>query len=180
MTHSIKTIMTAPLCCALLAALTCLPAAAQESQYKIGVVDMQTVLAQYEKRKAKYEELQGQVDALQAEIDAMSAQIEAAKNDYERRRSEMSEAEMRELEAKIKADYSDYQNELNKSQQRIDSMEEQVLNEVLKDVKAAIDVVAENGNYHLILNNVSGPRGAVLYAHNSIDITSRILEHLNK
>lgn len=181
MTHSIKTLLIASLCCALFASVGISQASAEEAaNYKIGVVDVQAVLAKYEKRKTKYEDLQKQVESLQTEIDSMSKKIEAAKADYDKRKRELSETELVELENKIKNDYADYQNELTKSQQKIDSMEELVLKEVLKDIQESIQKVAENGNYHLVLNNGAGPRSAVLFAHNSIDITSQILADLNK
>ena len=180
MSHTIKTLVMASLCCAVLAGLGCTQASAQDGSYKIGVVDMHTVLAKYDKRKSKYEELQKEVDKLQTGIDKLSKQIEGAKADYDKRKREMSDTDRIALEDKIKADYADYQNEMTKSQQKIDSMEATVFKEVLKDVMEAIEKVATAGNYHLVLNNDRDPRGAVLYAINSIDITSQIIESLNK
>lgn len=180
MTYLTKTFVTLSLCCALFAALASTPAFAQDTNYKIGVVDMQQVMEKYEKRKAKYDELKKEVDTLQKGIDAMSEKIKTMKDDYEKRKQDLTAPELVALETKIKADYSDYQNELNKSQQKIDSMENIVLSEVLKDIQEAIQKVAEDGNYHLVLNNGGGPRGAVLYASNRIDITGQIIQQLNQ
>jgi Skp family chaperone for outer membrane proteins len=179
-THALKTFLIASICCALFTAFGSTLAAAQE--YKIGVVDMQTVLAKYEKRKAKYDELQKRVDSLQAGIDAKSKAIEAAKADYDKKRKEnkISSDELSALELKIRGDYVDYQAELTRNQQQIDSMEEEVLKEVLKDVQATVEKIATDENYHLILNHRSGPNSAVLYAATGIDITSKVLAQLNK
>tara|TARA_R110001592_G_scaffold234706_1_gene492435 strand:- start:595 stop:1020 length:426 start_codon:yes stop_codon:yes gene_type:complete len=141
---------------------------------------MSAVLAKYEKRKDKYADLQKKVDALQAGIDKMSKEIEASKADYDKRKKDLSDAELFALETKIKNDYANYQNELAKNQREIDGMEELVLKEVLKDIQDAINKVAEADNYHLILNDGKGPRGAVLYAAAGIDITPKILLELNK
>lgn len=180
-THALKNFVIASVCCALFAAIGCTQAAAQDTNYKIGVVDMQTVLAKYDKRKSKYDELQKQVDALQSGIDGKSKAIEAAKADYEKKKKEnLPSEQLSALELKIRSDYVDYQAELTRSQQKIDSMEEEVLKEVLKDVQAAVEQIATEGNYHLILNHRSGPNSAVLYANNNIDITPKVLEQLNK
>jgi len=179
-THTIKTIVMASVFCALVAALPGQTASAQDGNYKIGVVDMQAVLAGYEKRKTKYEELQKNVDNLQKGIDAMSKDIQKRKDDYDAKKQSMTPEQLLELETEINADYADYQNELKKSQQKIDSMEAQVLREVVKDIQEAIEAVAKKGNYHLVLNKESGPRSAVLFAQTSIEITSQILDHLNK
>ena len=179
MTHALKTFMIASVCCALFAAFGSTLAAAQE--YKIGVVDMQTVLAKYNKRKAKYDDLQKQVDSLQAGIDQKSKAIETAKADYDKKKKDnIPQAELDALELKIRGDYVDYQAELTRNQQQIDAMEEEVLKEVLKDVQATVEKIAADENYHLILNHRSGPNSAVLFAATGIDITSKVLEQLNK
>jgi outer membrane protein len=175
-----KTLLVATLLFTATAGLFHTPALAADENYKIAVVDMQTVLASYEKRKAKYDDLQKQVDSLQSGIDKMSKDIEAARKDYEERRATLTDEERVKLETKITNDYANYQNELQKNQRQIDGMEELVLNEVLKDIQEAIEKIATDNSYHLVLNKGKGPRGAVLYASNSIDITPRILEQLNK
>lgn len=149
-------------------------------QYKIGVVDMQFVVAEYDKRKQRYQELQAEVDRLQKEIDRMSEQIEKAKQDFEARRATMTPEERLELKNKIDADYVVYQSELARRQRLIDNQEEQVLIEVLKDVEGVLAQLAAEENYHLILNGRAGPRGAVLYHSPTIDITSKVLALLNK
>jgi len=162
-------------------------AAAQESkgdkpapsQYKIGVVDLQQLLADYDKRKDKYDELQKEVDELQKDIDAMSGRITKAKQEYEEKRDTISEEERLEMKNKIEDDYAQYRIELDKRQRLIDNKEESVLKEVFKDIQAAISRVATAENYHLVLNAKGGPRGSVLYHAPAIDITSKVLTTLN-
>lgn len=178
-TYALRNFVIASVCCALFAAVCVTQATAQEGGYKIGVVDMQQVLAKYNKRKAKYDDLQKQVDALQAGIDSKSKAIEAAKADYEKKRATLSSEELSALELKIRSDYVDYQAELTRSQQKIDSMEEEVLKQVLKDVQEKVEAIAASGNYHLILNRTGG-NSTVLFAAPQIDITSQVLEQLNK
>ena len=174
------------LCAAtLVAVLTfglCPEVSAQEdgdSGYKIGVVDMQAVLAKYEKRKQKYEELEQEVEQRQAGIDEMSEKIEAMKERYESEKDTMDPDELLALEKQIRDDYATYRSELDKQQRYIDNQEEMVLKEILKDVEAAINKLATEENYHLILNAKSGPRGSVLYHSPTIDITSKVLSALN-
>lgn len=150
------------------------------TQYKIGVVDMQFVVAEYDKRKQRYQELQAEVDRLQTEIDRMSTEIEKAKKDFEDRRATMSAEERLDLKNKIDADYVVYRSELERRQRLIDNQEEQVLIEVIKDVEAVLTQLAAEEHYHLILNGKAGPRGAVLYHSPTIDITSKVLALLNK
>ena len=148
-------------------------------QYKIGVVDMKTLVAEYDKRKSKYEALQKEVDELQAPIDEMSRKIEAAKKDYEEKKDTMTEEERFDMRSRIQADFAVYQSELKKRQQLIDSKEERVLMEVMKDIQEAVDQIAEKENYHLVLNAGTGARQMIVYHSPSIDITSKVLAVLN-
>ena len=158
------------------------PAQAQDqnTQYRIAVVDMSTLMAEYNKRKDKYEELQKEVDKLQVEIDAMSTRIEKAKEEYEANRTGMTDDERFDKRAQIEADFAQYKSELDRRQRLIDTQEERVLVEVVSDIEKAIAQVAESEGYHLILNAAGGPRASVLYHSATIDITPAVLQVLNK
>lgn len=157
-------------------------AAAQDAAgYKIGVVDLQEVLANYNKRKAKYDELQREVDARQVKIDALSKEIEADKGRYETmRKGDAANADsLRELETQIQKKFAQYKADMEILQREIDQMEEKVLREVVGDVDAALENIGKSENYHLILNARKGPSGSVVYHSTTIDITGKVLAALN-
>lgn len=168
---------------AALLALIAIPhrAMAQESvNYKIGVVVMPELLEGYTKRKQKYEELEKKVKELQAPIDALSKKIEAMKENYTANAQSMSDEDRIDLETKIKIEYADYESQMKRSQTTIDNLEEQVLKDVLADIRDTIEEIAERDEYHLILNSGGGRNGSVLYFHTAINITPKILAELNK
>lgn len=157
-------------------------AAAQDAAgYKIGVVDLQEVLANYNKRKAKYDELQREVEARQGKIDVLSKEIEADKARHETmRKSDSPNADsLRELETQIQKKFAQYKADMEILQREIDQMEEKVLREVVGDVDAALDNIGKTENYHLILNARKGPSGSVVYHSTTIDITGKVLATLN-
>ena len=151
----------------------------QDSQYRIAVVDMSVLMAEYNKRKDKYAELQKEVDNLQEEIDAMSARIEKQKEEYENNRASMTDDERFDKRAQIESDFAQYRSELERRQRLIDTKEERVLVEVVSDIEKAIAQVAESEGYHLIFNAARGPKASVLYHSATIEITSRVLQVLN-
>lgn len=153
---------------------------AQDNAYKIAVVDLQQVGAKYDKRKDKYNELQKQVDTLQAAVDEKRGLIQAARADYEAKRRSLGPEEIAALELKINSDIADYEAALKKGQLKVDSTQALIVSEVMKDIRDAIDKIAEEGNYHLVLNSAKGPTPPVLYAHPSIDITAKVIVLLNQ
>lgn len=150
------------------------------SQYRIAVVDMALLMAEYNKRKEKYDALQKEVDRLQVEIDAMSKRIEAAKEQYEANKAKMTDDERFDKRAQIESDFVQYRSELERRQRLIDTQEERVLKEIVGDIEKVIQQVAEKEGYHLILNAAKGPRASVLYHSTTIDITPRVLQILNQ
>ncbi len=148
-------------------------------EYRIAVADVQALLADYNKRQQLYNQLESEVESRQREIDQLSSQIEAARQQYEQQAPNMTEAQRIERRNQIESDYLTYTAELRRNQNYIDSREEGVLREVLADIQAAIERVAIQDNYHLVLNAQPGPRGSVLYHSATIDITSRVLAVLN-
>ncbi|MBI2435495.1 MAG: OmpH family outer membrane protein [Candidatus Hydrogenedentes bacterium] len=157
------------------AAASAAPAApASSGGYKIGVVDIQTLIADYPKRKQLYDNLEEEKKKLQAPIDAMSKRIEEAKKAYEDSKSNLSDEERQSTESKIQDDFDAYKLELSKSQRTLDDKEENVLKEVVGDIDKAIAQVAQSGNYHLILNSRGDSRGTVVFAVPGIDITPQV------
>ncbi len=151
-----------------------------DGQYKIAVADLKVLLRDYGKRQRLYADLQAEVDRRQVEIDAISKKIEAAKADFEKNSASMSEEERFTKKNQIETDFLLYQNKLKTHQNYIDNQEEKVLKEVVQDIQAAITKIGEQENYHLILNSAKGPQGSVLYHSATIDITSKVLELLDK
>jgi len=154
-------------------------AAPAAGEYRIAVADIQVLLADYNKRIRLYEELERDVNVRQQEIDQLSNRIEAAKQRFESQVQSMTETQRSTMRNEIESDYLTYTAELRKHQNYIDNREEAVLKEVLADIQAAIERVAIQDNYHLVLNAQRGPRGSVLYHSATIDITSKVLTVLN-
>jgi len=151
----------------------------QASGYKIGVVDMQTLIADYPKRQRKYDELEQEVRQLQVDIDAMSTRIEQMEAQYEQQRDTMDEQQRLNLQNQITEAYAEYRSELERRQRSIDNKEDTVLSEILGDIENAIARVAQQENFHLILNTARGARGAVVvWSSPTIDITARVQQDL--
>ncbi|MBI1319944.1 MAG: hypothetical protein GC168_13530 [Candidatus Hydrogenedens sp.] len=170
---------------AILMAAIALPAFAQDSSsYKIGVVDMQKVMADYEYRKQEYNKLEAKVKELQAPIDALSSKIEALKADYDKlaAKPDKTADDRKDLVAKeneIRSQHADYEAMLRQNQLQIDENEKNVLEDVVTKVQAALKEIGEKENYHLILNGREGSGSAVVYHAAALDITSSVLSKLN-
>ncbi len=148
--------------------------------YKIGVVNLKEVFDSYEKQKAEYKTLETEKDTRQKDIDVLSAKIEKAKGDYDKRKETMPEDERTKLEEQIEADYGVYQADFKRLQQEIDRKERRLIEELFEDIRKAVSEVGAQGNYHLIFDSgESGRSSSVLYYSTTLNMTQRVIDHLN-
>lgn len=167
-------------CVFVFGACLALPAAAQEGgAYKIGVVNMREVFQQYNRQKSEYEKLKSDQEAAQAEIDKISNEIETLKKDYDARKATMAPAEREQVELSITSKLSTYQAEFKKLQDTIDLKERKLLKDLFQEINTAVQEVGQAESYHLILEAGSDGGNAVLYYASSLNLTSRVIEHLN-
>lgn len=154
---------------------------AAQSTYKIGIVDFREVLRSYDKREQAYKKLEEEMKALQTRLDAAANEVEAMKKNYETSK-DLSEDARRDLEETIETKAADFKNQMQKDQRAIDRKEQEILQEVIGDIRSVIEEIGLSGNYHLILdaNSPNPPRGGVLFYSKTIDITSEVLARLNK
>lgn len=150
--------------------------------YKIGIVDFREVLRSYEKRIASYKKLEEEMKALQAKLDAAANEVEKMKKDYETSAKDLSDDARRDLEETIETKAADFKSQMQKDQRAIDRKEQEILQGIIGDIRGVVEEVGLSENYHLILdaNSPNPPRGGVLFYSKTIDITSKVLERLNK
>lgn len=150
--------------------------------YKIGVVDFRQVLRDYKKRQDAYAKLEGEMKALQSRLDAAANEVEKMKKDYESSAKTLSDDARRDLEETIETKAADFKSQMQKDQRAIDRKEQEILQEIIGDIRGVIQEVGLSENYHLIFdaNSPNPPRGGVVFFSTTIDITPKILDRLNK
>jgi outer membrane protein len=168
-------------CLTILAAVIAIPATAQDAggAYKIGVVNMREVFQQYNRQKAEYEKLKQDQEAKQAEIDKISQDITRDKERYEKEKATMSPDAREQLELAINGKLSTYQAEFKKLQDDIDLKERKLLKDLFQEISTAVQEVGQAEQYHLILEAGGDGGNAVLYYATPLNLTSKVVEHLN-
>ena len=149
------------------------------SQYKIGVVDMKGAFDQYERQKQEYDRLRSERDAKQQNIDSLAQRLESRRSTFMERRDRMTTEEREAAETEINSLVREYEAEFRKLQGDIDSMEQRIVERIFRDIHAAISEVALRDDYHMVLEATEGSRTGVLFSSPTLDITQKIVEHLN-
>ena len=158
---------------------------APPANYKIGVVDMKQVFDSYQKQVDEYAKLRTQRDEMQKPITALGDQITVDKEKYEKEKAKMGEDARRALEEKIEGNATKWKAEFDRAQQDIDRKEKKLMRDLFEEIYTAIQEVGAQGNYHLIFESgdtgsvLPGRPGGLLYNSSTLNMTQKIVEHLN-
>ncbi len=153
--------------------------------YRIGVVNVKEVFDNYQKQKDLYEGLRTSRDEMQKPITALSDQITKDQERYKLEKDKMSDADRKVLEEKIEANVTKYRAEFERSQQDINRQEKKLNEDVLAEIYLAIQEVGAQGNYHLVFESgetaapIPARAGGLLYHTTTLNMTQKVVEHLN-
>lgn len=152
---------------------------APQSQYKIGVVDVQKVMDGYNKRIREVEKLQKEAEKLQTQIDSLESSFDKKRKDYDAVKSSLSEEERARREEDLDASYRNLRNEYQRLSDELKSKELRLKAQLVKDIVAAIEKIGVAENYHLILETEKTTKTGVLYFSEAMNITPKVLQLLN-
>ncbi len=147
------------------------------AQLKIAVVDIYKVLNESEKGKKAVADLQNILESRQKILEEKQKKIQMLREEYERKKSVLSEDarktkedEIERLGRELQRTAVDYQIELEKKQNEITQS-------MLKEIREIINEIAQKEGYDLILEKAEQ---IVVYVTNNIDITDKVISFYNQ
>ena len=146
---------------------------------KIGYIDSNRIMSEYENVRDVQIKLEKEQRRLETEYNSMLSQLDSLKQVFDRQRLLMSDTRKVEKENElIQMEREIQEFQLNKfgPEGEIYRTQSTYLEPVLKEVDAAIKVVASQRGYDYVIDAVSG---AIVYALDSHDITDAVLKELS-
>lgn len=147
------------------------------AELKIGVVDLFKVLNESEEGKRAISELQKMVDSRQKSLEEKQRKIQSLREDYEKKRSILSEEarksreeEIEKLSRELQRTAADYQVEVQKRQNEITQS-------MLREIRQIINEFAQKEGYSLVIERAEQ---LLIYITPSIDITDKIISLFNQ
>ncbi len=141
---------------------------------KIGVVDLQKILATSTSGKAIQAQLKLQKDKMESDLKKKGSEIEKISKRLERESMVMSKEMREEKEREQRIKINDFKSLQKKFRSDLQKLEGQLMNQLQQDVKALVDAIGKKKGYLLIINKFN-----VLYSPDSIDITDDLIKQLN-
>lgn len=165
---------------AILFILTCIIPCALLADIKIGYVNSNRIMAEFEPVRDIQIELEKEQRKLEVEFNRLLGTIDSLKQDYERQRLLMSDDRRMTRENEIvnlEKNAQEFQMKKFGPDGDIVRMQNQQLQPVLEKVQSAIDNIAKEGGFDYVLDAMTG---SILYALPQYDLTEDVLKELKR
>ncbi len=149
-------------------------------EYKVGFVDSDEVIAEYEAATEAKEELDEEIAGFQAEADSLRQEYEDAKEEYESQELTLSEEGKRAKQAEVdqrKRRYDSYVDDVYRTGGKIDQKNAELIAPIVEKINEAVTKLAEEEGFALVLD---ASQTDVVYAVSGLDLTELVIEELNR
>lgn len=157
----------------LMLAVICLPQWASAQEMKVGVIDFRVLVSQSKDVKAARKTLEAKFKPKQEEIMALQTSIKADMEKFQRDGAVMTEAQKKELQAKVFKARDELNTKGRAYEQALNAARNKTMQDFFEKVKKVIDQVAKAENYDLILQRENTP-----FTKTSMDITNKVAKKL--
>ncbi|MCC2618173.1 OmpH family outer membrane protein [Aestuariibacter halophilus] len=145
------------------------------AEQKIGVVDVEGVFAQLPQAATVQQTIAAEFKDRQDELKALQGDIEYEMNKRQRESATMSEAQLQALDAKIMEMRQNFAAKAQPLQQEVQARLNQERNKLTGYIQQAIQVVASEGDYDVILKGSS-----IAFSKPEYDLSEKVLEKASK
>ncbi|MBI5100239.1 MAG: OmpH family outer membrane protein [Nitrospirae bacterium] len=144
---------------------------------KIGVVDLIKALNESNAGKKAKTDLEALIKSKQTSIDEKGKEIEKLRNDLEKQASVLSTEARKTKEEELERLIREYQRIVTDSQTDVKKRESEFTSEILKDLRAIIEKIGQEGAYTMIIENAEG---IVLYSKPDQNLTETVIKKYNE
>jgi len=141
---------------------------------KVGFINMQKVLANSDAGKAAQKAMEKKMKELKASFKKEEDALLALKKEIEKKSSAWSEEKKQEKAIEFQKKRRDLGMKQEDANLELKRLREKHIGPILKKLEVVIQEVAKKEGYTMIF-----PRSAIVYAADSVDLTSEIIKALN-
>ena len=141
---------------------------------KIGVIDLQKILATSTAGKHVQNELKKEKEKKEVDLQKKGAEIENIRKRLERESMVMGKEMREEKERESRIKINDFKTLQKKYRSDLQKLEGGLMNQLKSDIDEIVKAIGKKEGYLLIINKFG-----VIYSPNSIDITDKVIGKLN-
>ncbi|TVQ98513.1 MAG: OmpH family outer membrane protein [Desulfovibrionales bacterium] len=147
------------------------------AQTKIGIVDMQAVIAESVPGEQAMGELRTRFETMKEELDKQNEAITKLRDELQRQSMVLSQEAKQDKELEYRRVVRDFQDQFQAFQTKMRTEEDRLSEPILELLIKVINDYGERNNFTLIMDGTSA---GLVYADDAVIITDAVKEELNK
>ncbi len=148
------------------------------TQVKIGYVEVEEILKEYEGAVLAEEEMKAQSQQISEQLDQMAAPLQQKIQEYQQNKDKLSETARQEKEAELMQEQQMFQQQQQRAQQQVQAEGQKKYEKINSDIESFLADYGQSNGYTYILGS-SKQTKSVLYGEESLNITDLVIEALN-
>jgi len=143
---------------------------------RVAVIDVNKILNESDAGVAAKKKMESRYEELKKKIDATQEEARKLKEELDRQKVMLGKEKLKEKEDALQAKLNELRQLTQEGEQEMQKRQGEFTREVLKQIEAQIDVLVKAEKYDLVLERSAG----VVYFNESLNITQRVLQMVNK
>lgn len=152
---------------------------ATAAEFKLGYVDVHAVVEKSSMGKKAKEEMKKEGEKKQKELDKKKADLDKINEDIEKKRSLLSEDALQKRSQELQLEVAKFRETVQKAQLELQKKENELLEPIVKKVKAVIERVAKEKNFSMVMRSNQTDQ-IVIYAGAEYNLTDDVVKALEK
>lgn len=148
------------------------------TQVKIGYVDVEEILKEYEGAIQAEENMKAKSQEISGQLDQMAMPLQQKIQDYQQNKESMSSSARQKKEAELMQEQQQFQQQQQMAQQQVQAEGQRMYEEINSDIESFLAEYGQSKGYTYILGS-SMQTKSVLYGEESLNITDEVIEALN-
>lgn len=149
------------------------------TQVKIGHVDVEDILKEYEGSKKAEAEMKIQSEKMANELDQLALPFQQKVQEYQQNSQSLSASDRQAKEQELMQEQQMIQQRQQMAQQQVQAEGQRMMTEINEEIEEFLESYAKKNSYTYILGT-SEQTKSVLYGEESLNITEEVITALNE
>lgn len=168
-------------CAVVMVGALSLPTLGWTADFKMGVIDPQTVLEKTKAGKRALDALREYAQARQKLLAQDEDDLKGMEKQLKEQEASLSDAAKKEKQDKFRAKIADYQKRLQEFNQELAAKQKGLVDEYMKKIAASTQSVAEKTGFTMVVDKGSEQTiKIVIYNRDTIDLTDQVIKEFDR
>jgi outer membrane protein len=143
---------------------------------RVGIIDVNKILNESQAGMAAKKKMEARYEELKKKVDAKQEEARLLKEELDKQKVMLGKEKLKEKEDALQAKVNELRQLTQEGEKEMQTRQGEATREVLKQIEVQVDALVKAEKMDLVLERSAG----VVYFNESMDITQRVLDMVNK